>query len=84
MTQNAACAALLERVSAYLDQELDEPTCRAIEEHCRQCEPCERLVSDLRKTIGLCRATGARPLPEPVRMKAREQIERLLARDRFR
>jgi hypothetical protein len=77
--RNADCAALLERVSAYLDQELDEATCREIDNHCRGCAECAGLIEGLRNTIGLCRATGERPLPPAVRAKARAQIERLLA-----
>ncbi|HEX2343695.1 MAG TPA: zf-HC2 domain-containing protein [Vicinamibacterales bacterium] len=77
--RNADCAALLERVSAYLDQELDEATCRAIDEHCQGCTDCAGVIAGLRATIGLCRATGERPLPPAVRARARAQIERLLA-----
>ena len=73
------CARILERVSAYLDQELDRETCRTIEEHCSSCEDCRRLVDSLRETIGLCRATGERPLPPPLKAKARASIERLLS-----
>ena len=79
MRRNADCAALLERVSAYLDQELDDATCRAIDDHCQRCADCARVIEGLRATIGLCRATGERPLPPAVRAKARAQIERLLA-----
>jgi anti-sigma factor RsiW len=77
--RNADCAALLERVSAYLDQELDDATCRGIDEHCEVCPDCAGVIEGLRNTIGLCRATGERPLPLAVRAKARAQIERLLA-----
>jgi anti-sigma factor RsiW len=77
--RTAECAALLERVSAYLDQELDGATCRAIDDHCSECPECARIVAGLRATIGLCRATGERPLPPAVAAKARAQIRRLLA-----
>lgn len=76
---NADCVTLLERVSAYLDQELDEATCRDIEEHCLGCPDCAGVIEGLRATVGLCRATGERPLPPAVRARARAQIERLLA-----
>jgi anti-sigma factor RsiW len=79
MTRSQACVALLGQVSAYLDRELDDVTCRAIDHHCRECAACERLIAGLRETIGLCRATGERPLPAPVRARAQAQIDRLLA-----
>lgn len=76
--RTAACAALLERVSAYLDEELDEATCGAIDEHCRECPRCADIVAGLRATIGLCRESGRRPLPPAVAAKARAEIQRLL------
>jgi anti-sigma factor RsiW len=79
MTRSPACLALLERVSAYLDRELDEATCRSIDDHCGECVDCQRLVAGLRETIGLCRVSGERPLPASVKARARAQIERLLA-----
>jgi hypothetical protein len=80
MTRSPECVALLERVSEYLDQELDEATCRAIDEHCHDCAGCAGLIAGLRDTIGLCRTTGLRPLPPSVRDKARSQIDILLGR----
>jgi anti-sigma factor RsiW len=82
MTTPAPCAAILRRLSEYIDQELDPETCGAIEEHCARCAACSRLVESLRRTIGLCRATAERPLPDSVREKARASIEQLLSRRR--
>lgn len=76
--RNPHCTTILERLSAYLDQELDEGTCRGIEEHCAGCDECARLVESLRATIGLCRATGERPLPPAVKARAKASIDRLL------
>jgi anti-sigma factor RsiW len=77
-----ACAELLERVSAYIDQELDPETCRGIEAHCAGCASCAQAIESLRQTIGLCRATGERPLPAAVRDKARASVQRLLSQMR--
>jgi anti-sigma factor RsiW len=79
-TAGVECAAILERISAYLDQEADAGTCRAIEAHCAACRDCSVLVESLRRTIGLCRATAERPLPPSVRAKARASLKRLLAK----
>jgi anti-sigma factor (TIGR02949 family) len=76
------CTRILERISAYLDQELDAETCRAIEDHCATCPECANLVDGLRETIGLCRATANQPLPPNVKARARASIERLLAKPR--
>lgn len=76
---NAACAAMLAEISAYLDGDLGAAQCQAIEAHCRTCLRCAALVAGLRETIGLCREAGSAPLPEPVRQRAKASIERLLA-----
>jgi anti-sigma factor RsiW len=76
---NAECSAMLAGISAYLDGDLDTTACQAIERHCRDCSRCAALVEGLRETIGLCREAGSRPLPEPVRQRAKASIERLLA-----
>jgi anti-sigma factor RsiW len=79
---NAECGAMLAGISAYLDGDLDAAECQLIERHCRDCSRCAALVEGLRDTIGLCREAGATPLPEPVRQRARESIERLLASEK--
>lgn len=72
------CAEVMRQVSAYLDQELDDAVCRTIEAHCAGCADCARVVDGLRRAIGLCRATGQRPLPASVRAKAQASINALL------
>jgi anti-sigma factor RsiW len=81
MTQviDKSCRAVLAHVSAYLDDELDAAECGAIDRHCRGCPQCAAIVAGLRRTIGLCREAGRSPLPEAVRRRARQRINRLLA-----
>lgn len=78
MTSERDCAAILDKVSAYLDQELDSATCAVIDQHCSGCPACAELIAGLRQTVGLCRETGARPLPPGVRARARASIRKLL------
>jgi anti-sigma factor RsiW len=74
----AECAAILSNISAFLDGELDATACAAIEAHCARCARCAPVVEGLRKTIGLCRAAAEAPVPEPVRVRARDAVRRLL------
>ena len=78
MTNQPDCAAILEKVSAYLDQELDAATCAEIDRHCAGCDDCTALIAGLRQTVGLCRETGSRPLPADVRARAQASIRKLL------
>ena len=72
------CAAILANISAFLEGELDQTQCAAIEAHCAECQRCAPVVEGLRQTIGLCRDAGAAPLPDAVRARARDAVTRLL------
>jgi anti-sigma factor RsiW len=73
-----ACRETLERISAYLDGELDATTCAAIERHSLGCPGCADLVEGLRMTVGLCRQAAGATLPEAVRARARAAVRQLL------
>jgi anti-sigma factor RsiW len=75
------CHAILARISAYLDSDLDATACDAIEQHCQNCERCAAVVRGLRETVGLCRQAASAPLPESVRQRARDSVRRLLDQD---
>jgi anti-sigma factor RsiW len=75
-----ACRESLERISAYLDGELDASACESIERHCRECPECAAVVQGLRETVGLCRQVASAPLPESVRQLALDRVRALLDR----
>jgi anti-sigma factor RsiW len=74
------CDVLLERLSAYLDGDLPAGECRKIERHSRTCARCASVTDDLRRTAGLCRQAGTRPLPAAVKRRAQQRIRQLVAR----
>jgi anti-sigma factor RsiW len=76
------CQEMLERVSAYIDGELDAAECHTIEAHCQTCPRCATFIDSLRHTVGLCREAGDRPLPESVRRLAQERIAELISRSK--
>lgn len=76
------CAAIIANISAFLDGDLDATSCAAIEAHCARCQRCAPVVAGLRETIGLCHDAAAAPLPDHVRARAREAVQRLLRGDR--
>ena len=75
----ARCDVLLEQLSAYLDGDLLPDECRRIERHSRTCARCAAVTDDLRRTAGLCRQAGTRPLPAAVKRRAQARIRRLIA-----
>jgi anti-sigma factor RsiW len=78
------CQHILAGISAYLDGDLEATACEAIDQHCQTCARCAALVNGLRETVGLCRQAATVPLPEVVRERARESVQRLLAEERAR
>ena len=76
--KSTACRDTLGRVSAYLDGDLDKSECVLIEQHCRECADCARLVDGLRRTVGMCQDAAKAPLPKEVRDRARASVRHLL------
>lgn len=72
------CLALLVEVSRYLDDEMTPRERRAVDAHCRDCARCRRMIAGLRRTIDLCRAAGASPIPARIRTRAAARVRQLL------
>ncbi|BBO84717.1 anti-sigma factor family protein [Desulfosarcina ovata] len=68
------CIALFERLSEYIDRELDPPTCRDIEAHIESCKPCQVCLETLKQTVDLCRHLQRQQVPETFSLKLREVI----------
>ena len=66
------CRWMFEKLSEYIDNELDEVTCKDIERHAEDCIPCRVCLGTLKRTIELCRNMEDKPVPEDVssRLKA--------------
>jgi anti-sigma factor RsiW len=48
------CRELFDRMSEYLDKELDEPSIQGFEAHLRLCQSCRNCLATLERTIALC------------------------------
>jgi len=71
------CLELFEKLSEYLDNELDEATCRDIEEHIKECIPCFICLQTLKRTIALCKQAGEKPVPEEFSRKLNQVFHNL-------
>ena len=63
----AECLALLERLSPYLDGDLDPAGCREVEAHMENCAPCVAFLESLRRTVALLEKDPRPTLPEDVK-----------------
>ena len=68
------CMALFEKLSEYIDRELDAPTCRDIEAHIRACKPCQVCFGTLKQTVDLCKRLDNRKVPETFQLKLKDAI----------
>ena len=67
-----------QRISEYLDGELEDKICREIDEHLRQCPECRQYVDSLRKTIQLCKRAAMEEMPKDIHDRIRSKIRELL------
>lgn len=59
------CLALFDKLSAYLDDELDAATCADIKKHAENCMACKSCIDTLKQTVALCHGLEAEtPSPE--------------------
>jgi anti-sigma factor RsiW len=72
------CRELLERLSRYVDGDLEARERRSLMAHLRRCPCCEDLAESLKRTVDLCHEAGRRRLPADVRARARARIADLM------
>lgn len=72
------CAALFDKLSEYIDRELDPATCRAIESHIDACKPCQVCLNTLKQTVALCNNLRSRQVPEALSRKLKDAIADLV------
>lgn len=68
------CRAMFEKLSEYIDHELDQLTCETIEKHLAQCKPCQACLSTLERTVALCREMEPADAPDLLRRRLRDMI----------
>lgn len=71
------CREIFERLSEYLDHELDPELCSKIERHLDGCEPCEAFLESLRRTIGHVGRARSEGLPDDLRAQLRRVLDAL-------
>jgi anti-sigma factor RsiW len=65
------------RLSEYLDNELDEITCKELEHHIKKCVPCFVCLQTLKRTVDLCKKTEDKPVPREFSQKLKEIIQKI-------
>jgi hypothetical protein len=57
------CEELLAALNDYVDEDIDPGVCEAFEEHLKDCNPCQIVVDNIRRTITVYKAGEPFELP---------------------
>lgn len=68
------CETLVQYLSDYIDQNLDETFSLAAEEHLRTCQNCQVVLDSTQKMIVLYREQGQQKIPAQRRQKLFNQL----------
>lgn len=71
------CLEMFEKLSEYIDGELDHATCEKIEKHANDCVACLSCMETLKKTVALCKNAKEQPVPQAFSKKLKEIIGNL-------
>ncbi len=65
------CEELLRAMNDYVDGNIDPTICEGLEKHLADCNPCQVVVDNIRKTITLYKAGQPYELPAELKRKLR-------------
>ena len=76
------CKKDFERISEYLDGELNDDICHEIENHLRHCPECRKCVDSLRKSIELSKKAAEEEITPDIRERLRAALRDCFAPER--
>ena len=68
------CLEMFEKLSEYIDDELDHATCEKIKNHAENCVACFYCLETLKRTVALCKNVTEKPIPLELSQKLKEII----------
>jgi len=71
------CLEMFEKLSEYIDGELDHTTCEEIERHAKDCVACFSCMETLKRTVALCKNAQEQPVPREFSKRLQEIIQNL-------
>ncbi|UCF84834.1 MAG: zf-HC2 domain-containing protein [Desulfobacteraceae bacterium] len=74
------CSKYFERISEYLDGELDEAIFLKMDRHLQDCPECRDCIDSLRKSIQLCKEAGKEEMPTDIRERLRSMLRDCISR----
>ena len=71
------CLEMFQKLSEYIDGELDRVTCAEIEQHAENCVACFSCLQTLKRTVAICKNTKEKPVPRELSQRLKEIIQNL-------
>jgi anti-sigma factor (TIGR02949 family) len=71
------CLEMFDKLSEYIDGELDHATCEKIQKHAESCVACFSCLQTLKRTVALCNNVGEKPIPLELSAKLKEIIHNI-------
>ena len=71
------CRWMFEKLSEYIDKELDEVTYENIRRHAWECIPCRICLGTMKRTIELCKNMESESVPDLFSARLKEMIQSL-------
>lgn len=78
------CEELLQYLSDYIDQELDEELTAEAQEHLATCQNCRVVLDSTQQTIFLFREQGKRNIPAQSRTRLFDQLQEAFLKSKTR
>jgi len=77
LQDHSHCLELFDKLSEYIDGEMDEAQRRTIEAHVKECVACFACLQSLKRTIVLCKQTGRQMVPEVFSAKLQTLLQHI-------
>ena len=71
------CLEMFEKLSEYIDGELDHETCAEIQKHADKCVACFSCLETLKRTVAICKNIKEKPVPPELSKKLKELIRNI-------
>lgn len=71
------CLAMFDKLSQYIDKELDADTHQKIERHVKTCLPCHSCLETLKRTVDFCHHTASHPTPVNLSRTLRNLVQNM-------
>ena len=71
------CLAMFDKLSQFIDNELDAVSRQKIERHVKTCLSCYVCLETLKRTIAVCRHTESRPAPKALTRTLKELVQNI-------